>query len=157
MQIFPFPSDDTGSGDNTQTQLLPADTSRCRYNAVNFIKIIHKRHSIARPLGRGKECLLWIQHLIDVLPRQLLLQYVIILDRVITALDYNGLKRLHHTHTPLDPIYRSSNLCIRCFEKTPHIVNNDVMCQQSNMFWEPKYMLLVAYITAYVVMYKLIT
>ena len=82
------------------------------------------------------------------------MQYVINLDRVIAALDYNGLKRLHHMHTQLDTIYRASNLYIRCFEKSPCIVNNDVMCQQANMFWEPKHMLLVAYITAYVVMYN---
>ena len=45
-------------------------TVRCCYNMVNFIKKnIHKRHPIARPLGRGMGCLfLWIQHLIDILP-----------------------------------------------------------------------------------------
>ena len=44
---------------------------RCRYNAVNFLTNIHKRHPIARPLGRGNGCLLWIQHLIDILPQSL--------------------------------------------------------------------------------------
>ena len=43
------------------------DTMRRRYNMVNFLKDIHKRHPIARPLGRGKGCLLWIQHLIDII------------------------------------------------------------------------------------------
>ena len=64
-------------------------TVRCRYNAVNFLKNINKRHPIARPSGRGMGCLLWIQHLIDILPQflQLLMQYLIILNRVITALD----------------------------------------------------------------------
>ena len=40
----------------------------CRYSAVNFLTNIHKRHPIARPLGRGMGCLLWIQHLIDIMP-----------------------------------------------------------------------------------------
>ena len=46
--------------------------------------------TIARPLGRGMRCLLWIQHLIDFLHQFLRLswQYLTILDRVITALDY---------------------------------------------------------------------
>ena len=37
----------------------------CHYNKVNFLKKINKRHPIARPLGRGMGCLLWIQHLTD--------------------------------------------------------------------------------------------
>ena len=59
------------------------------YNAVNFITNIHKRHPMARPLGRGMGCLLWIQHLIDLISRflQLLVQNPTIFDRVITALD----------------------------------------------------------------------
>ena len=28
-------------------------TARCCYNAVNFLENPHKRHPIARPLGRG--------------------------------------------------------------------------------------------------------
>ena len=35
-------------------------TVRCRYNAVNFLTNIHKRHPIAHPLGRGMGFLLWI-------------------------------------------------------------------------------------------------
>ena len=63
---------------------------RWRYNAFNFLKNIHKRHPITRPLGRGKGCLLWIQNLIDILPQslQLFTQHLNILDRFITALDY---------------------------------------------------------------------
>ena len=63
-------------------------TVQCRYNAVNFITNI-KKHPIARPFGRGIRCILWIQHLIDILPQflQLFMQYLTILDRVITALD----------------------------------------------------------------------
>ena len=34
-------------------------TVRCRYNAVNFLTNIHKRHPITRPLGRDMGCLLW--------------------------------------------------------------------------------------------------
>ena len=65
------------------------DTVWCRYNAANFITNIHKRHPMARPLGRGMGCLLWIQHLIDIMSQflQLLMQKLTILDRVITALD----------------------------------------------------------------------
>ena len=65
------------------------NTVRCRYNADNFITNIHKRHPMARPLGRGMGCLLWIRHLIDIMSQflQLLMQNLAILDRVITALD----------------------------------------------------------------------
>ena len=64
-------------------------TVRSRYNVDNFLKNIHKIHSIARPLGRGMVCLLWINHLTDILPEsvQSFMQYLIILDRAITALD----------------------------------------------------------------------
>ena len=31
------------------------------YNTVNFCWNTHKRHSIARPKGRGMGCLLWVQ------------------------------------------------------------------------------------------------
>ena len=31
------------------------------YNTVNFCCSTHKRHSIARPKGRGMGCLLWVQ------------------------------------------------------------------------------------------------
>ena len=34
------------------------NTVRCRYNAVNFLQNIHGRHPIARPSGRGMDCLL---------------------------------------------------------------------------------------------------
>ena len=40
-----------------------ASTVQCRYNVVNLLTNIHKRHPIARPMGRGMGCLLWIQHL----------------------------------------------------------------------------------------------
>ena len=52
-------------------------TMRCRYNAVNFLQNCHKRHTIARPLGRVMECLLWVQTLNDILTqsRQWCVQY----------------------------------------------------------------------------------
>ena len=31
------------------------------YNTINFCRSTHKRHSIARPKGRGMGCLLWVQ------------------------------------------------------------------------------------------------
>ena len=55
------------------------------YNAVNFLTNIHKRHPLARPLGWGKGCLLWIRHLFDIL--QLLMQHLTLLDWLIKALD----------------------------------------------------------------------
>ena len=63
-------------------------TARCRYDTVNLPKYINKRHLIARP---GMGCILWIKHLFNILPLfpQLLMQYLIILDRVITALVSN--------------------------------------------------------------------
>ena len=33
------------------------NTVQCRYNAVNFLINAHNRHPIARPWGRGMECL----------------------------------------------------------------------------------------------------
>ena len=62
---------------------------RCRYSAVNFLSNIHKRHPIARPLGRGMGCLLCIQQLIDILPQfmQPFMQSLIISHRVKTTLD----------------------------------------------------------------------
>ena len=64
-------------------------TVGCRYNTVKFLTNIHKRRPIARPLGGGMGCLLWIQHLIDIQPQflQLFMQYLTISNRVITALD----------------------------------------------------------------------
>ena len=41
---------------------------RCCYNAVSLLQNPHKRHSIARPWGRGMGCLLWFQNLIHFLP-----------------------------------------------------------------------------------------
>ena len=36
------------------------NTVPCRYNAVNFLQDIHKRHPAPRPTGRGVGCLLWV-------------------------------------------------------------------------------------------------
>ena len=37
------------------------NTVETLYNTINFCWSTHKRHSIARPKGRGMGCLLWIQ------------------------------------------------------------------------------------------------
>ena len=42
----------------------------CHYNAVNFLENFHERHPIARPLGRGMGCLLWVHTLISILSWQ---------------------------------------------------------------------------------------
>ena len=39
----------------------PKNTVETLYNMVNFCWSTHKRHSIARPKGRGMGCLLWVQ------------------------------------------------------------------------------------------------
>ena len=41
--------------------ILRYSTVETLYNTVNFCWSTHKRHSIARPKGRGMECLLWVQ------------------------------------------------------------------------------------------------
>ena len=56
------------------------DTVRCCYNAVNFLTNINKRHPIAHPLGRAMGCLLWIRHLIDILPQFLQLQCIYVIS-----------------------------------------------------------------------------
>ena len=38
--------------------------ARYRYNAVNFLEKYHKRHPLARTLGRNMGCILWVQTLI---------------------------------------------------------------------------------------------
>ena len=65
------------------------NTVRCRYNAVNFLQNPHNIHPIAHPWGRGMGCILWAQIVIYTLPQSLqwCMQYHVILDRVITALD----------------------------------------------------------------------
>ena len=70
-------------------KLVIQNTVRCRYNAVNFITSINKIHPMARPLERGMGCLLWIQHLIDIISQ--FMQNLTILDRVITAHDCSSL------------------------------------------------------------------
>ena len=42
------------------------DTMQCRYNVVSFLQNPYKRHPIARWLGWGMGCLLWIQILIHI-------------------------------------------------------------------------------------------
>ena len=73
----------------TKYQSYYENTVQCHHKAVNFLQNIYKRHPIARPSGRGMWCLLWVQPLIDILPHflQWCVQYHVILDHVITALD----------------------------------------------------------------------
>ena len=47
--------------------LYTAYTVWRRYNAVNFLTNIHKRHPMARPLAGPMGCLLLVQHLVDIL------------------------------------------------------------------------------------------
>ena len=49
--------------------LSQVSTVWCHHYAVNFLTNIHKQHPIPCPLGRDMGCLLWIQHLIDILPQ----------------------------------------------------------------------------------------
>ena len=81
---------------------LNADAVRCRYNAVDFITNIHKRHPMARPLGRGMGCPLWIQHPIDNISQflQLLMQNLTILDRVKTLKVWVVSFSPHQNHHP---------------------------------------------------------
>ena len=51
--------------------VLGVNTVQCHYNAVSFLHKIHNKHPIPRPLGRDMGCLLWLQVLINVLPRSL--------------------------------------------------------------------------------------
>ena len=80
-------------------------TVRCHYNAVNFLTNIQKRHPISRPLGRSMGVFcgsniwlifylsmgvfcgsnIWLIFYLSFL--QLFMQYLIILNRVITVLD----------------------------------------------------------------------
>ena len=65
-------------------------TVRCRQNEVSSIQIQHKRQPIARLLGRGMGCRLWVQSFTYILPQSAhwCVRYIVILDRIITALDY---------------------------------------------------------------------
>ena len=44
-------------------------TVQCHYNVVNFLPNPHKIHPIARPLGWGMGCILWVQTVIYALPQ----------------------------------------------------------------------------------------
>ena len=64
------------------------NTVLCRYNAVNFLTNINKRHQIPRPLGRGMGCFMWMQHLVHILP-----QFIFCLssyNHACNILRYNG-------------------------------------------------------------------
>ena len=44
---------------------------QCHYNMVNFLSNPHKIHPIARPLGQGMECILWVETRIYTLSQSL--------------------------------------------------------------------------------------
>ena len=93
------------------------NTVRYRYNVVNFLKNICERHPIAHPLGWGMGCILWIQHLIDILLEllQLLMQYLTILGHVITALDC-----MSHNHDDI-------NGCPNISSIVHHVIHNQIL------------------------------
>ena len=74
---------------------LVTSTVLCRYNASIFFLNPCNRHPIARPLGRGMGFLLWIQHWYSAEFLQSFMQYLIVLDRVVIALDCNLLKKIY--------------------------------------------------------------
>ena len=61
------------------------DTAQYHYNVVIFLQNPDKRHPIARPLGWGMGCLLWVQTLFCIMPQSLqwYMQYHVILCHVI--------------------------------------------------------------------------
>ena len=46
---------------STPVYCQTSNTVETLYNTINFCWNTHKRHSIARPKGRGMGCLLWVQ------------------------------------------------------------------------------------------------
>ena len=56
-----FHSNLSGANKLTHYGLVMSSTVETLYNTVNFCWSTHKRHSIARPKGRGMGCLLWVQ------------------------------------------------------------------------------------------------
>ena len=64
-------------------------TVRCCYNPVDFLQNLHNIHPIACLFVRGMGCILWVQTVIYTLPQSLqwCMQYHVILDHVIMALD----------------------------------------------------------------------
>ena len=77
---------------------------------VNFLHIPHKSHLIAHPLGQAMRCPLWIQILIYILLQSLqrCMQYHVILDRVLMAMDCiwrSNLFSLHYHRSCLDNIF----------------------------------------------------
>ena len=50
-----------GSGSTQVSAFDKINTVETLYNTINFCWSTHKRHSIARPKGRGMGCLLWVQ------------------------------------------------------------------------------------------------
>ena len=89
---------------------------RYRYNAVNFPPNPPKIHPIAPSLGRDMESILWVQTVIYTLCQstQGCMQYHVILDRVITALDC----LCYHKHIDVSVCVRQNSVIRRNY--TPH-------------------------------------
>ena len=66
-------------------------TVRCHYNTVNFLKKYSQKTPHSSPV-RARYGVLWIQHLIDILPQflQLSMQHLTVLDSVISALSLHS-------------------------------------------------------------------
>ena len=91
------------------------NTMRFRHNAANLLENPNKSHPIARSLGRGIWCLLWVHKLIYILPRQLQwwMQYDVILDRVMAALGCNFLQhKVSASRHVAGPFHRYYNIHI---------------------------------------------
>ena len=75
----------------TTTSSHRASTVPCCYNMVNLLTYPYKIHPIAHSLGWAMGCILCIQTVIYTLSQsmQWCMQYHVILDHVITAIDYS--------------------------------------------------------------------
>ena len=99
-----------------------------------FSQIFHKIHPKARPLRRGMGCLLWIQHLIDILPQflQLLFWYLTILDRLITAFDCisypKSINVYPNQHIHMAPHIRGNLICRSNQEPKSNVSVMFVLC-----------------------------
>ena len=88
------------------------------YNAVNFLTNPHKIHPIARPLGRGMGCILWVETVIYTLPQLLqlcniIIKYHVILDSIITALYCHCISTMRIT-IPVRYLYNLQSVLSHC-------------------------------------------
>ena len=104
---------------------MSINTVECCYNVDNFLKNIHKRHPIARPLGRGMGCLFWIQHLIGILPEflQSFMQYLTTLNcAIIYAISYYI--ELRYNCTQLYMELETTPYCLYNFHYEKNVILN---------------------------------